>query len=333
VQGERQLKARGVLVARSVSSTLNSAALFTLALVLVPCACSGSTSSEAGVAPDTPDRPAPDPQAITKITGGSPEVLASVVKVSFPRTDVAVQIDGWSNVPPFMGLTSYASFMSIDGGNAMVMGDLVLFEDEVNRVMGAALDAGLGVTALHNHFFFTKPAVYFMHIGGTGPLDHVAVGVRAALEAVKAVRRGASAPRASFGPPVIGRSRIDSSKLDAVLGTKGKAQAGMYKATFGRTVHDAMCGGCTVGSAMGINTWAGFAGTDDDAVVDGDFAVTEDELRVVLIALRDGGINVVAIHAHTMDESPPIIFLHYWGRGSATVLAATVRSAVDRTGE
>jgi hypothetical protein len=105
----------------------------------------------------------------------------------------------------------------------------------------------------------------------------------------------------------------------------------MYKATFGRTVRDAMCGGCTVGSAMGINTWAAFAGTDDDAVVDGDFAVTEDELRVVLVALRDGGINVVAIHSHTMGESPRIIFLHYWGRGSAADLANTVKSAVDRT--
>jgi hypothetical protein len=105
----------------------------------------------------------------------------------------------------------------------------------------------------------------------------------------------------------------------------------MYKATFGRTVTDAMCDGCSVGSAMGINTWAAFAGTDNDAVVDGDFAMTEDELQSVLKTLRGGGINVVAIHSHTMGENPRILFLHYWGRGPAADLAKTVKSAVDET--
>jgi hypothetical protein len=282
------------------------------------------------VANETPAASPLDPQVITMITGGSPEVSGNVVKVSFPRTDVPVQIDGWSDVPPFMGLTSWASFMPINGGLTMVMGDLVLFEDEVNPVMSAALDKGLDVTALHNHFFYAKPPVYFMHIGGTGLVDQVAAGVRAALATVSSVRKAAPAPREAFGSPVSGPSRIDAAKIDAILNTKGKAQKGMYKATFGRTVRDAMCGGCTVGSAMGINTWAAFAGTDQDAVVDGDFAVTEDELRGVLQALRAGRINVVAIHSHTMGESPRIIFLHYWGRGAAADLAKTVKSAVDK---
>jgi hypothetical protein len=287
--------------------------------------------AEARAAADAPAASALDPNAITSVTGGTPEVSGNVVKVNFPRKDVPVQIDGWSNVPPFMGLTSYASFMPLDAGRVMMMGDLVLFEDEVNPVMSAALDKGLDVTALHNHFFFAKPAVYFMHIGGTGPVDQVAAGVKAALDASKSVRQGSAAPHEAFGAPVRGTSRIDATKLDVVLATKGKAQDGMYKATFGRKVSGGMCGGCSLGSPMGINTWAAFAGTDDDAVVDGDFAITEAELRGVLQTLRAGGINIVAIHSHTMGETPRMMFLHYWGRGAAADLAKTVKSSVDKT--
>jgi hypothetical protein len=302
--------------------------------LLVPfSACNGQQASEAaGPGPlDVAAATALDPSAITAITGGTPEVSGNVVKASFPRKDIPVQIDGWNEVPPFMGLTSYASFMPLDSGDVMVMGDLVLFEDEVNPVMSAALEAGLDVTALHNHFFFDNPDVYFMHIGGTGPLEKMAGGVKAALDAVKPVRHGSSLPRQSFGAPVSGPSRIDAGKLDGLLEVKGKTQDGMYKATFGRKVTSSMCGGCTVGSAMGINTWAAFAGTDDDAVVDGDFAITEDELRTVLLTLRQGGINIVAIHSHTMGETPRMMFLHYWGRGRAGDLAQTVKRAVSLT--
>jgi hypothetical protein len=275
--------------------------------------------------------PTLDAAAITKITGGTPEVSGNVVKVNFPRKDVPIQIDGWNSVPPFMGLTSYASFMPLDSGGVMVMGDLVLFEDEVNPVMSAALDAGLEVTALHNHFFFAKPAVYFMHISRKGSVDEAAVGVRAALAAVKSVRRDSSVPREAFGAPVKSPSHIDAARLDDVLAMKGKAQDGMYKATFGRQVSSSMCDGCSLGSPMGINTWAAFAGTDDDAVVDGDFAITVDELRSVLQTLRGGGINIVAIHSHTMGETPRLMFLHYWGRGRTSDLANTVKQAVDLT--
>jgi hypothetical protein len=284
-----------------------------------------------GAAAEASVAPVLDPSAITAITGGTPEVSGNVVKVNFPRKDVPIQIDGWNDVPPFMGLTSYTSFMPLDSGGTMMMGDLVLFEDEVNPVMSAALDAGLDVTALHNHFFFAKPAVYFMHVGGKGPVEKVGAGVKAALDMVKSVRHGSFLPRGAFGAPVTGTSRIEAAKLDGILATKGKAQDGMYKATLGRKVSSSMCDGCSVGSPMGINTWAAFAGTEEDAVVDGDFAVTEDELRSVLLTLRKGGINVVAIHSHTMGETPRMMFLHYWGRGRADDLAKTVKRAVDLT--
>lgn len=273
-----------------------------------------------------------DPSVVVALTGGKPEQSENAVKVSFPRTDVPVEVDGWTNVPAFMGLTSWAAFTPGEkpGVDAMVMGDLVVFEDEVNPVMSALLDHGVEVTALHNHFFFDKPHVFFMHIGGEGTVDALGNGVRAAMEAEKAVRAKAAQPQATFGAaPLAGPSKIDASKLDGVFATKGTAKDGMYKAVFGRKA-TAACG-CTVGKTMGVNTWAAFAGSDDSAVVDGDFAVAEEELQPVLKALRGGGINIVAIHQHMTGEHPRILFLHYWGRGPATQLAKTVKGALDLT--
>jgi hypothetical protein len=273
-----------------------------------------------------------DAAIVAAATGGKPETTDNVVKVSFARDDAKVDIDGWSKVPPFMGLTAWAAFVPGEkpGVEAMVMGDIVLFEDEVNPAISAALDNGLEVTALHNHFFFDKPHVFFMHIGGEGTVEQLGKGVRAVLDAEKAVRAKAPQPAAMFGTaPPKGPSKIDAEKLDAIFGLKGQAKDGMYKATMGRRTQ-AACG-CTIGKAMGVNTWAAFGGKDDDAVVDGDFAVAEIELQPVLKALRAGGINVVAIHSHMTQESPRILFLHYWGRGKAADLATTVRKAVDLT--
>jgi hypothetical protein len=261
-----------------------------------------------------------------------PDQAEGAVKVSFPRTDVPVEVDGFASMPPFMGLTSWAAFTPGEkqGIEAMVMGDLVLFEDEVNPVMSALLQNGVEVTALHNHFFFDKPHVFFMHIGGEGTADALAKGVRAALDAEKAIRAKAPQPQATFAAgPLPTPSHIDAAKLDAAFGIKGQAKDGMYKATFGRKA-TAACG-CTVGKTMGVNTWAAFAGSDESAAVDGDFAVAESELQPVLKALRAGGINIVAIHHHMTGEQPRILFLHYWGRGPAAQLATTVKGALNLT--
>jgi uncharacterized protein DUF1259 len=272
-----------------------------------------------------------DAARLESITGGKPETADNVVKVSFPRDDITVEVDGWKKLPPFMGLTSWAAFVPGEkpGVEAMVMGDLVVFEDEVNPVMSAALDSGIEVTALHNHFFFDKPRVYFMHIGGEGSVEQLAKGVRAALDAEKSIRQKNKQPATTFGAPPPSPNKIDGAKLDGVFGVKGSAKDGMYKAVFGRKTQ-AGCG-CTIGKAMGVNTWAAFGGTDADAVVDGDFSVAENELQSVLKALRGGGINVVTIHSHMTGESPRLLFLHYWGRGPAAELAATVKRAIDLT--
>jgi Domain of Unknown Function (DUF1259) len=252
-----------------------------------------------------------------------------VFKVTAPRTDVKVSVDGWQ-MPPFMGLTSWAGFMPGKQADAMVMGDLVLLQDEVNPVMSAAFDAGLIVTALHNHFLFDEPKVYFMHIGGEGSLDKLATGVKAALDKVKTIRAAHAMPATvsgnKFDP---GGNAIAGAELDAIFGTQGQAKDGMFKVVIGRKAK--MECGCEVGKEMGVNTWAAFAGKDDNAVVDGDFVVLEGELQPVLRSLRKDGINIVAIHQHMTGENPRYIFLHYWGRGVARELAQAVKNALDKT--
>ena len=266
-----------------------------------------------------------DTNKIDQITGlkGTFNKDEGVFKVSAPRTDVKVNVDGWT-MPPFMGLTSWASFMDGKKEEAMVMGDLVLFQDEVNPVLSAALQNGLKVTALHNHFFFDEPKVFFMHIEGEGTTENMAKGVKAALGASKQIRSENPQPGKSFGKPLPNQNSITSAALENILG-KGQSQSGMFKAVFGRKAK--MPCGCEAGKDMGVNTWAAFAGTDDDAVVDGDFAVLEAELQDVLKSLRKSGVNIVAIHHHMSGEEPRILFLHYWGRGKATDLANAVKAA------
>jgi hypothetical protein len=271
--------------------------------------------------------------AVASATGvEKPEKAADgSVKASFPRKDVDVLVDGWK-LPPFMGLTSWAAFAPGKAGvaDAMVMGDLVLFEDEVNPVMSVLLENGVEVTALHNHFFYDTPNVYFMHIGGEGTVARLGKGVRQALDKVAEIRKKTTKPATKSGAPALpAKSTIDAAKVEAALGVKGQAKDGMFKAVMGRQT-TAACG-CPAGKAMGVNTWSAFAGTNENAVVDGDFAVAETELQPVLKTLRGGGVNVVAIHHHMTGESPRILFLHYWGRGKAEDLAGTVRKALDQT--
>jgi hypothetical protein len=229
-----------------------------------------------------------------------------------------------------MGLTSWAAFMPGRKGEAMVMGDLTLMQDEVNPVMSAALDHGLQVTALHNHFFFDEPKVYFMHIGGEGDTETLARGVRAALDTVKSIRANHPQPSKSFGGSTIpAKSSIAAEPLQKILGANGESKDGMFKAVFGRSVK--MPCGCEAGKEMGVNTWAAFAGSDDNAVVDGDFVVLADELQGALKSLRNSGINIVAIHHHMITDEPRTVFFHYWGRGSARELATAVSTALKTT--
>jgi hypothetical protein len=268
-----------------------------------------------------------DTNRIANITGlpGTWNAAEGVFKVTAPRNDLPVSVDGW-RMPPFMGLTSWAGFVDGKKSEVMVMGDLVLFQDEVNPVMSALLDAGLGVTALHNHFFFDEPKVYFMHIEGEGATETMATGVKRALVAAKEIRAANPQPATTFGKPMPNQNAISASAIEAILGP-GQANNGMFKFVVGRKAK--MPCGCDATKEMGVNTWAAFAGTDDNAVVDGDFAVLEDELQPVLKSLRLAAVNIVAIHSHMTHENPRILFLHYWGRGQVEGLAKAVKSALD----
>lgn len=250
-----------------------------------------------------------------------------VYKVSFPRTDVNVTVDGRA-MHPFQGLTSWAAFTPAPRGNELiVMGDLVLFEDEVNPVMTSLFEDGLEVTALHNHFFFESPRVMFLHIGGSGSAEKLSTAVAHAVNRAREIRKSAGRAASGFsGAAIPATNSISPGPLDSILNVKGQANSGMYKATIGRK---ASMHGQPVGNQMGVNTWAAFAGSDDAAVVDGDFAALESELQPVLKALRKGGINIVAIHHHMTHEEPRYVFLHYWGRGPAATLAKTLRLALD----
>lgn len=264
-----------------------------------------------------------DTAKIEQITGmkGTYNQKENAFKVTMPRNDVQVSVDGWK-MPPFMGLGPWAAFTPHHSG-AMVMGDMVLFQDEVNPAMSAALDSGLEVTALHNHFFFDEPKVYFMHIGGQGSVEQLATGVRAIFDKVKEIRASNSQPATGFvGARLPEKSSISAEPLERILGTKGQANNGMYKVVLGRTTK---MHGTTIGNEMGVNTWAAFAGSDDNAVVDGDFAMHEDELQRVLKSMRKEGIHIVAIHSHMSGEQPRTLFLHYWGRGKAGGLAQALQ--------
>ena len=213
-----------------------------------------------------------DTKKIQEIAGvkGALNSEEKVFKVSFPRTDVKVSVDDWT-MKPFMGLTSWAAFTRGTGSHTMVMGDLVVFEDEVNPVMSAALDNGLEVTALHNHFFFDQPNVYFMHIGGHGSVEMLAKAVRMTQDKIKEIRASSPEPKKGFqGTPIPAENSIDGKTIDQLLGQSGQANAGMYKVVVGRR---AKHNGTAVGKEMGVNTWAAFAGSNENAFVDGDFAV------------------------------------------------------------
>ena len=270
-----------------------------------------------------------DTAKIDNFTGlqGKMNEKEGVYKVTFPRNDVKIAVDGWT-MPPFMGLGTWAAFTETKSG-AMVMGDTVLFEDEVNAAMSAALDNGLNVTALHNHFFFDHPKVFFMHIEGEGSVDQLASAVRKVYDAVKKIRSENSQPQDSFGEkPLPEKSSINVAQLNEIFAAQGDANNGMLKFTIGRP---AQMHGTKIDNTMGVNTWAAFAGTDDNAIVDGDFVVTEDELQPVLKSLVKNKIDIVAIHQHMTHEEPRMIFFHYWARGPAKSLAQNIKAALALT--
>jgi hypothetical protein len=212
-----------------------------------------------------------------------------------------------------------------DKGMDVMMGDLVLTESEVNPVMSALLNAGLDVTALHNHFFRETPRIFYLHVHGMGTAAELAKKVRPALDLIG---RDPFPPLMPPGTP-LPEGTLTAQTLSKIIGHPGEQTGPVYKITIGRADMDVREHGARIEARMGLNTWAAFAGTDADAVVGGDVAMLASEVTPVLKALRAAGLEIVAIHHHMTTTAQPIFFLHYWGRGPADKLATGVRAAVD----
>ncbi len=247
-----------------------------------------------------------------------------VVRLAWARTDVAVKGDGMS-FKPAAGLGSWAAFTPAKHG-AMVMGDTVVFQDEVTPAMDAAFAGGLEVTGLHNHFFYDEPKAYFMHIGGQGDPERLAAAIKSMWDAIKKVRADQPRPARQFPGKVPQAGTIKAAPLQKILGHKADTQGGVVKFTIGR---DGTMHGIKVGGSMGLTTWAAFTGTDDLAAVDGDFIMTAGGVQPVLRALRKANIHIVALHNHMIGEQPAYYFTHFWAKGPTEELARGIKSALD----
>lgn len=258
-----------------------------------------------------------DAERIGKAAGARASTTADgIVRVGWARTDVKVTVDGIP-LKPFAGLGSWAAFEAAAHG-AILMGDTVVFEDEITPAMDAAFEAGLEVTALHNHFIFDEPKVYFMHIGGQASAENLATGVKRVWDAIKEVRAKQPEPAKRIPGDVPLAGEIDASVIEKILKMKSEAQDGMVKVTIGR---EGMMHGVKLSGSMGLTTWVAFSGSNRLAVVDGDFIMAAEEVQPVLRALRKAGIHVVALHNHMVGEQPAFYFTHFWGKGSVEDLA------------
>ena len=270
-----------------------------------------------------------DYQQVLKLVGKSGDYKSNVLKVNIPRNDLHVTIANYPVPTPF-GFGGWIALTKGDGGDDVMMGDLVLLQEEVNPVMSALLDHGLEVTALHNHFFWSQPTVYFMHVHGHGKAVDLANQIKPALDLIG---RGSPATAAgtNIAPP--GKPTLDTARIAKIVGHEGEENGTVYKITVGRPDLDVKEMGATINARMGLNTWAAFVGTNEDAAVAGDVAMLESEVTPTLKALRGHGLDVVAIHNHMTDSRPVVMFFHYWGRGPVDKLATGFKAALDQLGK
>jgi len=268
-------------------------------------------------------------QQVLSTLGKQGDFKDNVLKVNIPRNDVKVTVAGVSTPTPF-GFGGWVAMTRGDGGHQVLMGDLVLLQDEVNPVMSALLDNGFDVTALHNHFFWDEPRMFYMHVHGHGTAADLAQKLKPALALIGKPTAGTAAPAPPATPPP---STLNTAKLVEIVGAQGEQTGAVYKFTLPRSDLKVVEMGAPINARMGLNTWAALTGTNDKAAIAGDVAMLESEVTPVLKALRKNGLDVVAIHHHMTADRPMIVFLHYWGTGPADKLASGFKAAVNELGK
>lgn len=265
----------------------------------------------------------PDWTAVAQALGKSgTEMPGGVYRVGLPRTDLHVTVDGVA-IKPTLALGSWLAFREHDG-SAMVMGDLVLTDTEINPVMKKLAEGGIEITALHNHLLRAEPATYYMHVLGNG--DPVKLAA--------ALHDGLALSHTPFTAPAAARTPapldLDTAMIDSTLGAKGNAAGGVYQVTIKRaeTIRD---DGMEVPVAMGSGEAINFQPTGEGkAAITGDFVLTAKEVNPVLRALRENGIEVTALHNHMLDDEPRLFFMHFWANDDARKLATGLRQALDQ---
>lgn len=277
-------------------------------------------------------------QAVLDMLGKKGDFKDGVFKANIPRNDLHVTIVGIPTPTPF-GFGGWIGMTKGENGTEVMMGDLVLLEDEVNPVMSALLDNGLEVTALHNHFLWESPRIFYMHVHGHGNAGDLARNVKPALDLLGRVKpqdlnppEDKIAGSAKQPPLSVGSGTLTYTNIEKIIGYPGEQTGPVFKIVIGRPDIDLREMGARITSRMGLNTWAAFIGDDKLSAVAGDIAMLEGEVDPVLKALRHNGLDVVAIHHHMTGSRPMVIFLHYWGVGPAEKLAAGVAAAVKELG-
>ncbi len=258
---------------------------------------------------------------VEKVLGVPGQTQEGVTVFGFPRHDLKIKV-GRDPVPTALGFGSWTAWKEM-GTEAMVMGDLVLLQKEINPVISALAEFNVNITALHNHFLGERPRIMYMHIYGMGQAAPMARAIRNAFSKTATPQSGPAAP--GIIPSAL---TLDTNRLEQIIGHPGKAGGGVFKITIGRP--GVKMDGVEMTASMGLNTWAAFAGMNDRAHVAGDVAMTAKEVNPVIRALRRGGIEITAVHNHMLNEEPRIFFLHYWGTGPAEKLAGTVKEAFDQ---
>ncbi|MBA1141301.1 DUF1259 domain-containing protein [Mesorhizobium neociceri] len=270
----------------------------------------------------------PDWSQVGKALGkGGTALPDGVYRVGLPRTDLKVSLDGVSLKPGF-ALGGWIAFDPM-GSQTMVMGDIVLTQDEVNPVMKKLEESGIEITALHNHLLRSEPMTLYMHLFGQGDPVTLATALHAGLALSKtpmeSAASGAAQPQASAQ-----QIDFDTAAVDQAIGRKGKANGGVYQFTIPRaeTITDSgMAVPVSMGTAIGINFQPTGGGK---AAITGDFVLIASEVNPVLKALRENGIEVTAVHNHMLDDQPRLFFMHFWANDDAAKLARGLKAALDK---